>query len=416
MQYISTDSQLGNIVALTFGDLGKATWAWTSFIFLVFLPVTLYFFYKRWDYNALDTGEDTAKGLGVNTERERIVGMILTSVLSAIIVSFFGIIAFIGLLAPHIARMIIGSDHRYLIPLSSILGAIILIIADGVGQVILYPSVIPVGIITSMLGGPLFIYLLIRRYRNMFFEVNGINFSYRSRHVLENVSFKVKEDDVISILGPNGVGKTTLIKCIGKVLTPNAGSVFIEGVDLHRMSKKDIAKNIGYVAQKSETSRTTVFDSVLLGRKPHFEWDASEKDVRLAGRVLHLLGLDGLSLKYVDEISGGEYQLVQIARVLVQQPRVILLDEPTSSLDLSNQHMIMHLIRNIVKKNHMAAIMVIHDLNLAIRHSDKFVLMKDGVVYATGGHEVITPENIKQVYNVDAFVETVRGIPVVIPI
>ncbi len=165
MQYIATDSQLGNIVAWTFGDLGKATWSWDYLILLVFLPVTLYFVYKRWDYNALDTGEDTAKGLGVNTERERIVGMILTSVLSAVIVSFFGIIAFIGLLAPHIARMMIGSDHRYLIPLSIIIGAIILILADGVGQVILYPSVIPVGIITSMLGGPLFIYLLIRRYR-----------------------------------------------------------------------------------------------------------------------------------------------------------------------------------------------------------------------------------------------------------
>jgi iron complex transport system permease protein len=165
MQYIATDSQLGNIVAWTFGDLGKATWSWDMLILLVLLPVGLYFYYKRWDYNALDTGEDTAKGLGVNTERERIVGMILTSVLSAVIVSFFGIIAFIGLLAPHIARMIIGSDHRYLIPLSIILGAIILILADGVGQVILYPSVIPVGIITSMLGGPLFIYLLIRRYR-----------------------------------------------------------------------------------------------------------------------------------------------------------------------------------------------------------------------------------------------------------
>jgi iron complex transport system permease protein len=165
MQYIATDSQLGNIIAWTFGDMGKATWFWNALILLVFLPVALYFFYKRWDYNALDAGEDTAKGLGVNTERERIVGMILTSVLSAFIVSFFGIIAFIGLLGPHIARMIIGSDHRYLIPLSIILGAIILIIADGVGQVILYPSVIPVGIITSMLGGPLFIYLLIRRYR-----------------------------------------------------------------------------------------------------------------------------------------------------------------------------------------------------------------------------------------------------------
>jgi iron complex transport system permease protein len=165
MQYIATDSQLGNIVAWTFGDLGKATWSWNALIILVFLPVALYFFYKRWDYNALNAGEDTAKGLGVNTERERLVGMILTSVLSAFIVSFFGIIAFVGLLGPHIARMIIGSDHRYLIPLSIILGAIILIIADGVGRVILYPSVIPVGIITSMLGGPLFIYLLIRRYR-----------------------------------------------------------------------------------------------------------------------------------------------------------------------------------------------------------------------------------------------------------
>lgn len=165
MQYIATDSQLGNIVAWTFGDLGKATWSWNSLILLTLLPVSLYFFYKRWDYNAMDAGEDTAKGLGINTERERVVGMIMASVLAAVIVSFFGIIAFIGLLGPHIARMIIGSDHRHLIPLSIILGAIILILADGVGQVVLYPSVIPVGIITSMLGGPLFIYLLIRRYR-----------------------------------------------------------------------------------------------------------------------------------------------------------------------------------------------------------------------------------------------------------
>jgi len=250
----------------------------------------------------------------------------------------------------------------------------------------------------------------------MFFEVNGIDFSYKSRRVLDGVSFTVQTDEVVSILGPNGVGKTTLIKCIDKVLKPNAGSVFIEGSNLHQMNKKDIAKNIGYVAQRSETSKTSVFDSVLLGRKPHFDWNVTGKDIRLAGRVLHLLGLDELALKYVDEISGGEYQLVQIARVLVQQPKVVLLDEPTSSLDLSNQHMIMHLIRNIVKKNHMAAIMIIHDLNLAIRHSDKFILMKDGKVHSAGCHEIITAENIKAVYNIDAYVESVRGIPVVIPI
>ncbi|TFG28428.1 iron ABC transporter permease [Candidatus Thorarchaeota archaeon] len=165
MQYIATDSQLGNIVAWTFGNLGKATWSWNILILLVLLSCSLYFFYKRWDYNALDAGEDTAKGLGVKTEEERILSMVLASVLTAVIVSFFGIIAFIGLLGPHIARMLIGGDHRYLIPLSMILGAIIILIADGIGLIILYPSVIPVGIITSMCGGPLFIYLLIRRYR-----------------------------------------------------------------------------------------------------------------------------------------------------------------------------------------------------------------------------------------------------------
>jgi len=249
----------------------------------------------------------------------------------------------------------------------------------------------------------------------MFFEVKSIGFSYGTRQVLDRVSFAVKADDVVSVLGPNGVGKTTLIKCINRILNPDAGSVRMEGLDLHRMGRKEIARSIGYVAQRSETSRTTVFDSVLLGRKPHFQWDVTEKDIRLAGRVLHLLGLDGLALKYVDEISGGEYQLVQIARVLVQQPKLILLDEPTSNLDLSNQHMILQLVRKIVKKNHMAVIMAIHDINLAIRHSDKFVLMKDGVVHSVGGPEVITPETIKAVYNIEVYVESVRGVPVIIP-
>ncbi len=164
-QFVATDSQLANIVSWMFGDIGRASWSWNLFIFAVLLPVLIYFFFKRWDYNAIDAGEETAKGLGVDTERERIIGMILSAVLCSVIVSFFGIIAFIGLLAPHIARMIVGGDHRYLIPASIVLGSIILIAADLVGKQILAPEVIPVGIITSLLGGPLFIYLLIKRYR-----------------------------------------------------------------------------------------------------------------------------------------------------------------------------------------------------------------------------------------------------------
>ncbi len=249
-----------------------------------------------------------------------------------------------------------------------------------------------------------------------FFDVNGIKFSYRSKNVLDGVTFSICENDVVAILGPNGAGKTTLMKCLNRILVPDGGSVLIEGSDLHMMSRNEIAKNVSYVAQRGETSRMTVFDSVLLGRKPHLEWDFTEKDIRLVERVLHLLGLDEMALKYVDEISGGEYQLVQIARVLAQQPRIILMDEPTSNLDLSNQHMIMHVIRNIVKRNHMAAFLAIHDLNLAIRHSDKFIMMKDGIVFAAGGHEVINRENMRAVYSIDAYIEQVRGIPVVIPV
>ena len=165
MQYIASDIQLANIVAWTFGDMGRSEWRWDIIIFAVLLPTAIYFIYRRWDYNAMDSGEETAKGLGINTERERTIGMVLSVLISSVIVSFFGIIAFIGLLGPHIARMIIGGDHRYLIPGAMIIGALIMLVSDIVGMNIMHPMVIPVGIITSMLGGPLFIYLLIRRYR-----------------------------------------------------------------------------------------------------------------------------------------------------------------------------------------------------------------------------------------------------------
>jgi len=165
MQYIASDMQLANIISWTFGDMERAKWEWNLIIFAVLLPVVLYFIYRRWDYNAMDAGEETAKGLGINTERERTIGMVLAVLISSVLVSFFGIIAFIGLLGPHIARMFIGGDHRYLIPAAILIGALILLISDVVGLNAMSPMVIPVGIITSMLGGPLFIYLLIRRYR-----------------------------------------------------------------------------------------------------------------------------------------------------------------------------------------------------------------------------------------------------------
>jgi iron complex transport system ATP-binding protein len=158
-----------------------------------------------------------------------------------------------------------------------------------------------------------------------------------------------------------------------------------------------------------------VFDSVLLGRKPHITWDVSKKDIQIAKDAITRFGMDKLSLKYIDEISGGELQKVQIARALVQEPKVLLLDEPTSSLDLCNQHRIMATLVDVVKNADLTAIMTMHDLNLALRYADKFLMLKDGKIFAAGDHDVITPENIEAVYGLPVNVENYQGRPLIIP-
>lgn len=165
MQYMADSVQLSAIVSWSFGSLSNANWGWDLIIFLVFLPILLYFITVRWDLNSLDAGDEVAKGLGVNTERFRVLGLVLTALLSAVLVSGFGVIAFVGLIAPHLARMIIGSDHRFLIPMSVVSGAGILLLANVVAMNVMRPMVLPVGLLTSLLGGPMFIYLLVRRYR-----------------------------------------------------------------------------------------------------------------------------------------------------------------------------------------------------------------------------------------------------------
>ncbi|HNU35068.1 MAG TPA: ABC transporter ATP-binding protein [Methanomassiliicoccales archaeon] len=249
----------------------------------------------------------------------------------------------------------------------------------------------------------------------MILEVDGVEFGYNSVATISGIRFSAGTGDMVSIIGPNGVGKTTLLKCINRVHGLDSGTVLVDGSDVHGMTRKEMAKRIGYVPQRAHVSGSTVFESVLLGRKPHIDWDVSEKDLRLVGRVIRIMGLEPIADKHVDAISGGEYQMVQIARALAQQPRVMLLDEPTSNLDLCNQHRIMAVVSSVVKENGMCAVMSNHDLNLAIRYCDRFIMMKGGRVFAAGGREVITPENILQVYGMEAYVEVHRGIPLVIP-
>ena len=246
-------------------------------------------------------------------------------------------------------------------------------------------------------------------------RISDISFSYDSEDTISGITFEAGEGEMVSILGPNGVGKSTLLKCIDDIQRPASGTVEIDGMSTRGMTRSEISKTIGYVPQDQYRSGSTVFDSVLIGRKPHIGSDVTDRDVRLVSRIIDAMGLSHISQRKVDEISGGEYQMVQIARALAQGPKVLLLDEPTSNLDLRNEYEILHMIAHIVRENSMTAVMTNHDLNLALRFSDRFILMKDGRIFAAGGPEIITPENIRSVYGIEVSVGEVDGHKVVVP-
>lgn len=162
MQYFADDVSLSAIVFWTFGDMGRTSWEQIIIMAVVVLLATIYFFFNRWNYNALETGENSAKGLGVNVEVMRIVGMTICSFTAAVIVSFVGIINFVGLVSPHLMRRLIGNDYRFLLPASALMGAFMLLLSDTVARLVVSPVVLPIGAITSFLGAPLFLYLLFK--------------------------------------------------------------------------------------------------------------------------------------------------------------------------------------------------------------------------------------------------------------
>ena len=246
-------------------------------------------------------------------------------------------------------------------------------------------------------------------------SVKDLSFSYGGRKVLDKISFDVEDNSIVSILGPNGVGKTTLLRCLCNLHRPQEGSILVDGTDVLTLSGRELAKHIGYVPQSTKPVRTTVFDTALIGRRPYMEWGVTKRDMEVTESVLDALGLTGLSMRYADEISGGEYQKVQIARAMVQEPEILILDEPTNNLDIANQHVTMHAILNAVSSRGMCTIMTMHDINLAVHYSDRFLFIKDGRVWAYGGPEIITEELVHDVYGIDSDVIIHKGMPFVIP-
>jgi len=225
-------------------------------------------------------------------------------------------------------------------------------------------------------------------------EIKNISFSYGTNAAVKDISFNVSLGECVAVLGNNGSGKSTLITCLNKIRTPRTGSVIINEVDTTTMTRLETARHISYVAQKNEISQMTVFDSVLLGRKPYIKWAVSQEDIDICNDTIDRLGLSAFKLRYMDELSGGELQKVMLARALAQQPKLMLLDEPTSNLDPKNQHEMLALVRDLTTRRGMCSVIVLHDVSLAIRYCDRFLFMQDGEIYTFGDASIVTPEVI----------------------
>jgi iron complex transport system ATP-binding protein len=249
-------------------------------------------------------------------------------------------------------------------------------------------------------------------------KVKDVTFSYAREPVLEAVSIEVSTAEVLGVLGPNGAGKSTLLKCIDRIITPQTGCILLDDRDITKMSRIELAKKIGYIPQNlSHVFSATVFDTVLMGRRPYIGWRTSERDTETVLETLQMLHIEDLAMRDINELSGGQMQKVFIARALTQDPDLLLLDEPTSNLDIRHQLEVMHIIKSIVRRKGLSAIMAIHDLNLAARYADRIVLMNGGTIFSDGKPaSVLTQENISQVYGVEAEVNYNDGKPYIVPI
>jgi iron complex transport system ATP-binding protein len=251
-------------------------------------------------------------------------------------------------------------------------------------------------------------------------ELINVSFKYDQTWVLRSITLSVNQGEIIGVIGPNGSGKSTLLRLISGVLEPNEGQIDLMGKNLHKMSRKEIAKMIGVVPQNIQLSFPfTVREVVVMGRAPHLKWFQRENktDFETVERALSYANMLDLADRMMDELSGGERQRAFIAKALAQEPKLLLLDEPIAHLDINYQFEILDLVRKLNRERGLTIILVSHDINLASEYCDRLAIFKAGELFAIGSaKEVITEENIMQGYGIPVIVteNPTSGMPMII--
>lgn len=258
------------------------------------------------------------------------------------------------------------------------------------------------------------------RERETAIDLENVGFEYDPDHkVLNDISLRITEPGLYCIVGPNGVGKSTLVKCMCKIQPATEGTITINGYDVADMTYKDVAEIIGYVpVVAQDVFSMSVLETIMVGCHDRRAFSSNEQMLKAVYKSMVLMQIEDLSAKRFNELSAGQHQKVSIARGLVQKPRVLILDEPTSSLDVKYQVYVTELLRAVAEKEKMIVLMISHDLNISAKYAHQIIMMaRPGVIYKIGTpEEVITKENIEKVYGVHCRIITDDecGAPVVL--
>ncbi|GAA1460214.1 ABC transporter ATP-binding protein [Williamsia maris] len=253
-------------------------------------------------------------------------------------------------------------------------------------------------------------------------SASGLTVGYAADPVITDLDVTIPTGQVTTVIGPNGCGKSTLLRTLGRLLTPRAGTVILDGADIASRKSKDVARTLGLLPQNPVAPQgLTVIDLVSRGRHPHQSWyrQWSRDDEKAVAHALDLTSTTELADRAVDSLSGGQRQRVWIALTLAQETDLVMLDEPTTFLDLAHAVDVLDLVNDLSAEHGKTVVMVLHDLNLAARYSDSLVVMRDGAIIREGApRDVITPELLDAAFGLQSMVLTdpVSGGPLIVPV
>lgn len=248
-------------------------------------------------------------------------------------------------------------------------------------------------------------------------EIEDLEFGYDSKNpVIKGISYTMDKPEFVCIMGPNGVGKSTLIHCLNRILKPTKGRILIDGRDVAGMKLKELASHMGYVpASSSDAFPLTVVDTVMVGLQNDFKFGTRDEDLERVYDVLKMMRIEDLAMRNFNELSAGQHQKVMLARGLVRCPEIVLLDEPTSNLDIKHQLQVTKVLSELPRSKGMLVVMISHDINITAKYADRIMLIHDGRVFADGSpKDVLTKDNLRTVYGVDADIIDANGRPHVI--